>query len=111
MDELFDMGRHGGSGGGEEVGVLKAQFLAYQREHGAVQHLVFQVERHRGLLACAEILDIVLAAHGEGVLEELTLDGVGVVYLVHHAHVHLLPEAGYGRHAGGVSLAHGLLHL
>ena len=43
--------------------------------------------------------------------EQLALHGTGVLYLVHYPHVHLLPEAGHGRHAGGVRLTHGLLDI
>ena len=32
-------------------------------------------------------------------------------YLVHDTHIDLLPEAGYGRHTGGVCISHRLLHL
>ena len=51
------------------------------------------------------------AAYVEGMHEELSLHGVGMFYLVHHTHIDLLPEAGNGRHTGGMLFAHGLLHL
>ena len=44
-------------------------------------------------------------------LEHLTLYGTGMVYLVHHAHIHLLPKTGNSRHTGGMCLSHRLLHL
>ena len=52
-----------------------------------------------------------LAPDSQGMLEELTLDGTGMLDLVHHPHIHLLPEAGDTRHTGGMRLTHRLLHL
>ena len=51
------------------------------------------------------------APYLQGMLEELALDGRAGLDLLLHAHVDLLPEAGHSRHAGGMRLAHGLLHL
>ena len=34
-----------------------------------------------------------------------------MLYLVHHTHIHLLPEARHSRHTRGMRLTHGLLYL
>ena len=93
------------------MGVLQAQFLAHQREDGLVEHLILEVQGHRGLLALRQILDVMATANGNGMLKELTLHGTARLYLLLHTHVDLLPEPGHRRHTRGVLLLHGLLHL
>ena len=90
----------------EEMGILQAQLLTYQREDGTVQHLVFQMQGNRRFLAQAEIFDVMLMTYAQRMLKEFTLHGAGMLYLVHDAHVDLLPEAGHCRHTGGMCLAH-----
>ena len=51
MYEFLDVGTDSSTCRGEEMGILKTQFLADQREYGAVQHLVLQMQRHWRLLA------------------------------------------------------------
>ena len=93
------------------MGILQTQFFTHQRENGTVQHLIFQVQRYGWLLATAEVVDVMTATYRQGVLEQAALHGTGMLYLVHDTHINLLPETGYGRHTGGMCLAHRLLHL
>ena len=93
------------------MGILQTQFLADQREDGAVDHLILQMQGYRGLLAAAEVFDVMLTTNGQRMAEQLTLNGTGVVDLIHDTHIHLLPETGYSRHTSGMGLAHRLLHV
>ena len=43
--------------------------------------------------------------------EESALHGAGMVNLIHDTHIDLFPEAGDGRHTGGMCLAHRLLDI
>ena len=111
MDEFFHMSTHGSTCRGEEMGILQSQFFTNKREHSAVEHLILQMECHRRFLTQAQILDIMLSTYGEGMLEEFTLHGTGMLYLIHHTHIHLLPKTGHTRHTSRMSLPHRLLHL
>ena len=111
MDEFLHMGTDRGTCRGEEMRILQTQFLTNEGEDGTVQHLILQMECHRRFLTEAQIFDVMLASNGKGMLEEFTLHGAGMVYLVHHPHVHLLPETGDTGHTGGMRLTHRLLHL
>ena len=93
------------------MGILESQLLAYQREDGTVQHLIFKMQGHRGLLATTEVFDVMLATYCQCMIEQLTLHSTGMFYLIHHTHIDLFPEAGHCRHTGGMRLTHGLLHL
>ena len=93
------------------MGILQTQFLTNQREDGTIQHLIFQMKCHGWFLALAEILDIMTTTNIESMQKQFTLNGTGMLYLVHHTHIDLLPETGDGRHTGGMCVAHGLLYL
>lgn len=79
---------------GEYVGAQKPKLLADEAEQRLVHHLILQVERQRRTLAAAEVFDVVPAPYLKRALEELALHGVGLVYLLLHAGVHLLPKRG-----------------
>ena len=111
MNELLHMRADGSACRGEEMGILQTKLLTYQREYGAVQHLVFQVQGQGRTLAAAEVFDVVFAAYRQGMFEELALHTAGMFDFVHDTHVDLLPEARHGRHTGGMCLTHGLLNL
>ena len=111
MDKFLDMSGNGCASSGEEMSVLQTQFLTNQREHGAVQHLILQVQGYRWFLATTDVFDVMLATDIVSMHKELTLYGTGMFYLIHHTHVDLLPETGYCRHTSGMGLTHGLLHL
>ena len=109
VDELLDLGRHIGAGGGEEVGILKAELLAHEAQHGAVQRLILQCKGEWRTLAATEILYVVLLTNGKGVAEEFPTGTRCIINLLLHAHEDLLPEAWHAGHTGGMRLAHGLL--
>ena len=111
MNELLHLRIHRGTRRREEVGILQAQFLAHQREDGLIEHLVLKMHGQRCTLALREIVDIVPLAHVKRMLEEFTLHGTRILDFLQHAHVHLLPETGNGRHTRRVGLLHRLLHL
>ena len=51
VNKFLHIGTDGSTCRGEEVGVLQSQLLANQREDGAVEQLVFQMQGNRRLLA------------------------------------------------------------
>ena len=93
------------------MGVLQSELFLNEAEQRLLVHLVLHVQRQGRPLATAQILDVVLTAHSECLLEELALHGVGIVDLLFHAHEHLLPETGHRTHTCGMGLAHTLLHF
>ena len=111
MDELLHLGRHIGSGGGEDVGRFQADLLPYQAEHGAVVELILHFHMEGHALSAPTIVHIALATHRYGVPHQLPLHGGGLVHALLHGGIDLLPEARDGRHARGMGLAHALLYL
>ena len=95
MYEFLHMWRYGGTGRWEDVGIGETEFLAHNAEQCLVDGLIFEMEHQRRALATAQILDVVLAAHSKGVVEYLALQSSGIVYLLHHTGIHLLPESGH----------------
>ena len=95
MDKLFHLRIDRCTSRGEEMGVFQSQFLAHQREHGLIEHLILQVQRQWRTLALREIVDIMLLTHLQGMLEELTLGGTGFLNLLQHTHIDLFPETGH----------------
>ena len=78
----------------EEMSPFQTQFLSYQREHRLIQHLVFQMKSQRRALTLRQIVDIMTLTHTQRMQEQLTLRSIGLLYLLQHTHIHLLPETG-----------------
>ena len=47
MDKFLHFGVHCRTSCGEEMGILKPQFLTHQREDGPVEHLILEMEGQR----------------------------------------------------------------
>ena len=105
------MCRDGGACRGEEMGILQAQLLAYQREDGLVEQLVLQMQRQGRLLAGGQVFYVMTAAYLLRMAEQLTLHATAGLDLLLHTLIYLLPETGYTRHTSGMLLAHRLLNL
>ena len=93
------------------MGIFQSKFLAHQREDGLIEHLILQMECQRRTLALRQIVDIMLLAYIQGILEEFALWSAGCLYLLQHTHIDFLPETGHRGHTRRMSLLHRLLHL
>ena len=106
VDKLLDGGRDGSSGRGEEVVVLESQLLQEQGDDGllieAILHLQCQGRRE----ALHQIVHVVFLTHLDGILHQLALQCTAAVYLLLHAVIDLLPEAGYGALGEGQEVHH-----
>ena len=111
MNELLHLRIHRCTCSGEEVRILQSEFLANQREHRLVQHLILQMQTQRRTLALREIVDIMALSDAQSMLEKFTLGCIGLLDLLLNTHEHFLPETRYTRHTSGMSLTHRLLHL
>ena len=105
VDKLLHLRRHIGTCSREEVRILQAQLLAYQREHRLVHHLIFHCQSERRTLATAQVFNVMFMTYGKGMLEKLALRGTGIFNLRLHADIHLFPETGHATHTRGMRLA------
>ena len=111
MHKFLYVWRYSRTGSGEDVGIGETEFLAHYAEQCLVDSLIFQMEHKGRSLATAQILDIMLATHAKSVLEYLALQSSGIVNLLHHTRIYLLPESRHRRHTRRMRLSHRLLHL
>ena len=111
VDKLFHLGRHVGSGRGEDVGIFQSYLLSHHAQDGLVDHLVFQFQCQRHALAPTKILDVAPPTDVQGTAEDSLLQRAGSLDALFHGHIHLLPKAGHSRHTRGVGLPHRLLYL
>ena len=111
MGKDADFVGHGRPGRGKEVAVLQPDGLLQQGVDRAFVELVLQAQHQGRHLAHADIVQIVLAPHLQGIQHQGTAQGAFVGNALVHALVHLLPEAGHAAHHRGTHLAERLLHV
>ena len=111
VDKLFHFGRHISSRRGKDVGVFQANLLAHETQNGLVDKLIFKFQGQRNTLSATQIFDVSLPSYAQCVLENLALNGIGLVNSRLDGNIYLLPKARNGTHTRWMRLAHALLYL
>ena len=91
--------------------VLQTELLSYQAEHGAVVHLVLQLQMDRHALSASKVVHVALSSHGHGSLHQLALHGRRTLHASLDSRIDLLPESRHRRHTCRMGLAHTFLDL
>ena len=104
-DKFLHLSGYRGTCRGEEVMAFQAQRLQQQRNHRLLVEEVLHLQGQRRKDATHLIVDVILPAHTQGILQHLTLDGAAVIYLFLHTSIDLFPETGNGTHTGRMHLA------